>query len=211
MAVLTIAWVACISGLESGKKFYHAFIYGNPIKFRPHYVHSNPNPPSNFTTLSGQGLLATTIYNTFLYTLHNVQFTSPHNKAYLSLLLSLSLWILVFVRKWLSSFMDFPCLHAPLVCWPASMRKVQILSLFRLTFSVGNTNSLLFYLRMYVLSTSNLVVFYLLALDFILLNLHAFVDTQFLVFKLVYNIFLGKKKKKKKIAALWSDSSARRW
>ena len=120
---------------------------------------------------------------------------------HISLFLSLyhfGVWILVFVRKWLSSFMDFPCLHAPLVCWPASMRKVQILSLFRLTFSVGNTNSLLFYLRMYVLSTSNLVVFYLLALDFILLNLHAFVDTQFLVFKLVYNIFLGKKKKKKK-------------
>ena len=41
-------------------------------------------------------------------------------------------------------------------------------------------------------------MFFLLALDFILLNLHAFVDTQFLVFKLVYNIFLGKKKKKKK-------------
>ena len=38
-------------------------------------------------------------------------------------------------------------------------------------------------------------MFFLLALDFILSNLHAFVDTQFLVFKLVYNIFLGKKKK----------------
>ena len=47
--------------------------------------------------------------------------------------------------------MDFPCLHAPLVRWSASMRKLQILSLFQLIFQVVNTSSLHFQLRMYVL------------------------------------------------------------
>ena len=35
MAVLTIAWVACISGLESGNKFDHAFILVTQLNLDP--------------------------------------------------------------------------------------------------------------------------------------------------------------------------------